>query len=87
VPHPIGATAVRFFKSEQRQLTGAIQVAIAMLVVNRERFGGELPDRVHARHSTDSSWFGQLDDFTPDGRRFRVLPLAPVPQRKSVKRL
>ena len=71
VPHPIGAAAFCVFKSEQRQLTGAIQVAIAMLVVNRERFGRELPERAHARHSTDRSRFGQLHDFTPDGRRFR----------------
>jgi len=54
------AISLRFFKRKERQLARAVEIAVAMFVMHRERFGGKASERAHSDDSADGSRLGQL---------------------------
>src|SRR6476660_7082232 len=81
-----GAAVDGFLQREQRQLACAVEIAITMLVMDRERFGRKPAKRAHADHSTYASGLGDLEHLTPDRGGVAETPFTPVPQRQSIQR-
>ena len=85
--HAVGATAVRLLQREERELACAIEVPLAVLVMDRERLhGGELPDIRESCHAADEAGLRQLDDCPPRGRRLGESPLPSMPESEPVER-
>ncbi len=83
---------LRFLERKQRQLAGAVQITIAVFVMDRERFGREPPKRRASRSIRARLGLGQVDDLharwpplprtaVHDGARARA-GRAPRPSRR-----
>ena len=87
MPHAVGASAGGLLECKQRELAGAIEVAFAVLVMNRQCLGRELTQVAETRQAADAPGLGQLDDRTPRCCGFSEAAVPPEPQRATVERL
>jgi hypothetical protein len=77
----VGAPFVGLFlESEDCQLAGGLQIAIAMLVKNRQRFDSKLAQRGPGRCSSHGATLGQFDDGAPYLSSLGIATLATVSQ-------
>ena len=76
-----------FLECKQRELAGAVEVAFAVLMMNRQGLGRELTQVAETRQAPDAPGLRQLDNRAPRCRGFSEAAVPPEPQRAAVERL
>ena len=82
----IRAGIVCLLQREDRQLARGHEVVLAVLVMDRQRFGREPPERREIAPAAHLPRFGQCHDLAPDGRGVLVARLAAQSQPQVVQR-
>ena len=79
------SVSLPFLQREQRQLTRRLQIALPVLVMDRQRLDGKLPERGRRGVAPDGPRFGQRDELPPVRGGFAEPAVAPAPQAEPIQ--